>query len=241
MNCEEVLPYIKIFDDIVKGDVVHISEDELEKVRDVRFVKWFKNYVAKRKDEIDPRLLEISYGPGHMIRCYKGYFVNGFKFHTLDYGQNCKTMNSEVCIKWSFYNDHEHDFYGILVDIIELEYFCIRNRVMLFKCHWFDTEKGIKVDLLHGLVEIKYNSILTTNELFVLAAQAHQIYYSSYPTTKRNRYDWWAVFKTKVRNRFHIPSGGDRDEIDLNEKGYQENVSTSNTGTVLDELDNFTF
>ncbi|EOY31786.1 Transposase tnp2 [Theobroma cacao] len=110
MNCEEVLPYIKIFDDIVKGDVVHISEDELEKVRDARFVKWFKNYVAKRKDEIDPRLLEISYGPGHMIR-----------------------------------------------------------------------------------------------------------------------------------NRFHIPSGGDREnEIDLNEEVYQENVSTSNTGTILDELDNFT-
>ncbi|EOY03273.1 Transposase tnp2 [Theobroma cacao] len=44
INCEEVLSYIKIFDVIVNGDVVHISEDELEKVRDARFVKWFKNY-----------------------------------------------------------------------------------------------------------------------------------------------------------------------------------------------------
>ncbi|XP_017978213.1 PREDICTED: uncharacterized protein LOC18609182 [Theobroma cacao] len=67
MNSEEMLPYIKMFDEIIKGDVVHISEDELEKVRDARFVKWFKNYVATRMDEIDPRILEISHGPGRMI------------------------------------------------------------------------------------------------------------------------------------------------------------------------------
>ncbi|EOY02985.1 Transposase tnp2 [Theobroma cacao] len=66
MNCEEMLPYIKIFDEMVKRDVVHISEDELEKVRDARFVKWFKNYAAKHKDEIDPRILEISHGPGKL-------------------------------------------------------------------------------------------------------------------------------------------------------------------------------
>ncbi|XP_017970481.1 PREDICTED: prothymosin alpha-B-like [Theobroma cacao] len=52
---------------MVKRSVVHISEDELEKVRDARFMKWFKKYVAKRKDEINPRILEISHGPGRMI------------------------------------------------------------------------------------------------------------------------------------------------------------------------------
>ncbi|XP_017976431.1 PREDICTED: uncharacterized protein LOC108661945 [Theobroma cacao] len=172
MNCEEMLPYIKIFNDIVKGDVVHISEDDLEKA-------------AKCKDEIDPRLLEISYGPRCMIRCYKGYFVNGFKFHTLDYGQNRKTMNSGVCIKGSFYNDYERDFYSILVDIIELEYFGMGNRVVLFKCHWFDTEKA--------------------------------------------------------RSRFHIHSGGDREnDTDLSEEVYQEAVSTSITGTPSEELGDFT-
>ncbi|EOY16593.1 Uncharacterized protein TCM_035414 [Theobroma cacao] len=43
---------------------VHISKDELEIVRDARFVKWFKEYVAERRDEIDLRILEISHGPG---------------------------------------------------------------------------------------------------------------------------------------------------------------------------------
>ncbi|XP_017970474.1 PREDICTED: uncharacterized protein LOC18609682 [Theobroma cacao] len=139
--------YDRIFDEIVKGDVVEISKEELEKV-------------AKHNEEIDQHIIEISYGPRRMITCYSGYFVNGFKFHTLDYGQNRKIMNSGVCIKGSFYNDHERDFYGILVDIIKLEYFGVGNRVVLFKCHWFDTEKGIKVDRLHGLVDVNYNSIL---------------------------------------------------------------------------------
>ncbi|EOY13556.1 Uncharacterized protein TCM_032154 [Theobroma cacao] len=217
--------YDKIFDEIVKGDVVKISEEELDKV-------------AKHNEEIDQRIIEISYGPERMIRCYSGYFVSGFKFHTLDYGQNRKTMNSGVCIKGSFYNDRERDFYGILVDIIELEYFGIGNRVVLFKCHWFDTEKGIKVDRLHGLVDVNYNSILASNEPFVLAAQAHQVYYNSYPSRRRDRRDWWAVFKTKARSRFQIPISGDREiESDLNEGVYQEDLSNSITSTQLEEVD----
>ncbi|EOY08333.1 Uncharacterized protein TCM_022680 [Theobroma cacao] len=150
-------------------------------------------------------------------------------------------MNSGVCIKGSFYNDYERDFYGILVYIIELEYFRIRNRVVLFKCHWFDIEKGIKVDPLHGLVKIKCNSILASNEPFVLVAQAHQVYYSSYPSRKRDQRDWWAVFKTKARSRYNIPSSGDgENEIDLNEEVYQEDVSISMNATPSEELDNLT-
>ncbi|WRX24557.1 protein of unknown function DUF4216 - like 6 [Theobroma cacao] len=136
---------------------------------------------------------------------------NGFKFHTLDYGQNRKTINSGVCIKGSFYNDYERDFYGI------------------------------KVDPLHGLIEIKCNSILASNEPFILVAQAHQVYYSSYPSRKRDQRDWWVVFKTKARSRYNIPSSGDgENEIDLNEQVYQEDVSISMNATPSEELDNLT-
>ncbi|WRX15974.1 protein of unknown function DUF4216 - like 4 [Theobroma cacao] len=171
----------KIFDEMVKRDVVHISKDELEKIRDARFTQWFQEYVTEHRYETKPCILEISHCPGHIARCYKGYFINDFKFHILDYGQNRKTMNSGVCVKESFYNAYEHDFYRILVDIIELEYFGIENKVVLFKCYWFDTEKSVRIDLFHGLTEIKQNSMLATNEPFVLVIQAHQVYYSSYP------------------------------------------------------------
>lgn len=69
----------------------------------------------------------------------------------------------------------------------------------MFKCEWYDTEgKGIKVDN-HGLVEILHKKYLQTNDPFVLAVQAQQVYYSTTPSRKRERSDWWNVIKTKSR------------------------------------------
>lgn len=100
--------------------------------------------------------------------------------------------------KGGCYNDYDHNFYGLLVDIIELEYFGVNNQVVLSKCHWFDINKGVRVDPSHGLVEIKHNSILASNEPFVLAKQVTQVYYTLYLSNKRDRRDWWAMFKTKA-------------------------------------------
>ncbi|XP_039116071.1 uncharacterized protein LOC120251572 [Dioscorea cayenensis subsp. rotundata] len=82
MNCEEIYPYVEMFDEMAKKECVNISDKELEKLRDTRFPKWFRQFVAKHKDEIDPRVVEMSYGPGRIAQCYKGCFTNGFKFHT---------------------------------------------------------------------------------------------------------------------------------------------------------------
>ena len=57
----------------------------------------------------------------------------------------------------------------MLVEILELEYFGVKNKIILFKYDWYDTKKRLRVHLYHGLVEIKYKSKLSTNEPFVLA------------------------------------------------------------------------
>ena len=44
------------------------------------------------------------------------------------------------------------------------------NSVILFKCQWFDTDNGMKVDPWHGLIEIKHESKAYVNEPFVLTA-----------------------------------------------------------------------
>ena len=46
----------------------------------------------------------------------------------------------------------------MLLEIIELQYYGVGNKVILFKCDWYDIEKGIKVHK-HGLVEVRYNYI----------------------------------------------------------------------------------
>ncbi|KAJ7946999.1 Transposon, En/Spm-like protein [Quillaja saponaria] len=137
------------------------------------------------------------------VRCFNGYFVNGFKFHTLSYGDDKKSMNSGVRVKGSCYGVDERDFYGMLTDIIEMQYFG-NNRIVLFQCDWYDSYRGMKIDSLHGLVDINHKSRLASYEPFILAAQAHQVYYANYPSKKRN--DWWAVCNMAARNNFNFQS-----------------------------------
>lgn len=58
--------------------------------------------------------------------------------------------------------------------------------INLFKCIWYDTENGVKVDGKHGLIEINSKSRIGGNDPSVLAEQAQQVYYTMYPGRKRN-------------------------------------------------------
>jgi len=122
--------------------------------------------------------------------------VNGYRFHTRDYGRNKSTMNSGVCVKGSAYNENEIDYYGILEEVIELQFLGQDNNVFLFKCHWFDPT-SIRHDTTYGLIDVKHKSKLSTYEPFILAAQAQQVYYSNYTSLKLR--DWWAACRVKSR------------------------------------------
>ncbi|XVF21403.1 hypothetical protein REPUB_Repub12eG0087500 [Reevesia pubescens] len=113
-------------------------------------------------------------------------------------------MNSKVCVKGSCYNDYERDFYCILMDIIDLEYFGVGNKVVFFKCHWFNTDKCVHAYPHHGLVKVNQNLVLTSNEPFALPEQFQQVYFTAYHSKIRDHRDWLAVFKTKARSRFDI-------------------------------------
>lgn len=71
--------------------------------------------------------------------------MNGFKFHNLEYDLNRTTVNGGVCILESCFNDYERDYYVMLLEVWEIEYFGPQNRVVLFKGDWFDSENGIHV------------------------------------------------------------------------------------------------
>ncbi|MQL87464.1 hypothetical protein Taro_020003 [Colocasia esculenta] len=76
----------------------------------------------------DSRVQEISYGPSKIARVYLGHIVNGYLFHTRDYGRNKSMMNNGVCVKGSAYNVNEVDYYGILEEVIELQFFGTRQQ-----------------------------------------------------------------------------------------------------------------
>ena len=150
-------------------------------------------------------MIDLARGPLRYAWSYEGYFVNGYKFHTQKYGDGRVTHNSGVCVRGTCYNEPESDYYGLLDEVVEVEYQGIgRCIVVLFKCTWFDPIGGVKVVTKHNLVDINYKSRLSNDDPFVLASQAEQVYYVPYPSMKQDLKDWWAVVKTKPRGVYEI-------------------------------------
>ena len=85
----------------------------------------------------------LSLSPERKVQCYNEYFVNGYVFHTEEYGHGRKTYNNDICIKGSTSSEFEVDYYSILEEVIE-QYHSEQNKVFLFKCYWYDiTDRGI--------------------------------------------------------------------------------------------------
>lgn len=110
-------------------------------------------------------------------------------------------MNSGVWVKGSNYNDDEDDYYGLIEEIIQLEYPGIHPKnVVLFKCKWFDPKSGMRKHNKYDLVDVNPKRIYRTNGPFILAQEAIQVYYATYPGARRDRANWQAVCKIKARS-----------------------------------------
>jgi len=94
-------------------------------------------------------------------------------FNTKEYSQGRKTYNNEVCVKGSTSNEFEVDYHEKLKEVIELQYHSKPNIVFLFKCYWYDiTDRGIRIDLHHSLVEINTKARLhNVDNVFVFTKQ----------------------------------------------------------------------
>ena len=126
---------------------------------------------------IDRRVKDLASGPFREVHTWPQYNVNGYKFHIERYGSNKSTMNSGVCIKGANYADNDCDYYGTLIDIIELEYpnpTLKRTRLVLFKCTWFDPTDvtGWRVHKRYNLVDVNFKRKFMKYEPFCLASQA---------------------------------------------------------------------
>jgi hypothetical protein len=153
-------------------------------------------------------LSSLSLDPERKVKCYNGYFVNGYVFHTEEYGHGRKTYNNGVCVKGSTSSELKVDYYGRLKEVVELQYYSEQIRVFLFKCYYYDTiNRGIRIDPYYGLVRINSKARLrNVNYVFVFAKQCQQVYYTYTPSFRKDqpRVDWLSVLKTKPRGRVEV-------------------------------------
>ena len=47
---------------------------------------------------ISEHLLALSHGLNAFVTCFKGYIINGFRFHTKEHNNKRKTQNSRVVV-----------------------------------------------------------------------------------------------------------------------------------------------
>ena len=104
-------------------------------------------------------LYNLAWGPKVKAKSWPKYFVGGYIFHTLVHGVGKSTMNSGVCVKGCSYENAHSDFYGMLEEIIELDYSGSPDdpvKVVLFKCFWFDPMVGMKIHPDYQIMEINH-------------------------------------------------------------------------------------
>ncbi|KAK1419242.1 hypothetical protein QVD17_28405 [Tagetes erecta] len=85
---------------------------------------------------------------------------------------------------------------------------------------------GVRVDPKTHMVDVKPTSIGCENDPFILASQAQQVYYTSYPSKAKELKGWLAVVKTTPRGIYELAEDVTEVDDDNNvdeEKFFQEN------------------
>ncbi|PWA86375.1 transposon, En/Spm-like, Transposase-associated domain protein [Artemisia annua] len=102
-----------------------------------------KTFVMLASAGSNAHLKCLAQFPSTNVFYCKGYLINGYKFHTQTAYDGRVTQNSGVCVKGAFSYQDESDYYGLLDEIIEVEYDSDLGRclVVVFNCTWGDVEE----------------------------------------------------------------------------------------------------
>ena len=60
------------------------------------------------------------------------------------------------------------------------------------------------------MVDVSHKLKLIKDELFILAMQAAQVYYVPYPSLRKDKSDWLAVYKVKPKPVIDVPTAVDK-------------------------------
>jgi hypothetical protein len=138
------------------------------------------------------------------------YDINGYCFHTISYDQsrpNRKTTCSGIFTPGL----DEVKYYEIIKEIYELNFYGSKPLTpVIFKCHWFDPEVTRQTHSNIWLVEIRQDSILLGDDVYIVAQQATQVYYLPYVCqTKEHLKGWDIVYKVSPHGKLPFPNDED--------------------------------
>ena len=129
--------------------------------------------------------------------------VNGYRFHTRSREKNRKTQNSGVVVQGD-HGENTIDFYGILQEVLEVEYLGQNKRVLVFKCDWFNVgdRNGLQIDRESGVASVNMSRKWYIDQPYILASQAKQVYFACDLKLGNN---WHVVQSSTPRALYDVP------------------------------------
>ncbi len=168
----------------------------------------------------------LALGPNLLAYRYTGCVVNGMRFRTEVRERNHSTQCSGIVVKGE-HLQKEIDFYGTLVDVIELRY-NFNRRTYLFKCSWCDvSNKKDRIRVDKHFTSINMCKLWYKDDPFIFAYQAQQVYYVR--DTKHGG-NWFVVQRVHPRNMFDVlekddacdaPENNIENEDDFEDRGIK--------------------
>ncbi|KAM3221863.1 hypothetical protein P3L10_021133 [Capsicum annuum] len=81
LNCDELKPYIKIYEDILRQIQPCIQDSEIDAKLEIEFASWFEKYAQNSSFGITNQIMkDLTEGSLHIVHPFNGYVVNGYKF-----------------------------------------------------------------------------------------------------------------------------------------------------------------
>ncbi|KAL3834255.1 hypothetical protein ACJIZ3_008991 [Penstemon smallii] len=210
-NCNSIESYIEEHKAKVDYENPRLSRKNIEQIHSNTFANWFYKHVENLHlvgNQVSEELRALARGPNPVGKRYRGFIVNGFRFHVKSCEIRKKTQNSGLVVtaqtsSFASRNDNnpiigDFTYYGILKDIIELEYFGGR-KIVMFDCDWVSVRSAQKRDE-YGFTLVNLSRLRQHSEPFILASQAQQVFYVEDHVEK----GWNVVVKTKARDTFDM-------------------------------------
>ena len=200
---------------------------------------------ARTDASISAELRQVANGCDQRVKSSDAYDVNGYRFHTGSYERrrpNRRSTNSGVFTPGT----DGVDYYGRIEEIYELSFRGSTNLYpVVFRCHWFDPGVTRKTPHL-GLVEIRQDSVYPRDDVYIVAQQATQVYYTSYACkTRPDLSGWFVVHKVSPHGRLPVPNDEDYnfnpstyDGEFYQEDGLQGRFEIDLTGEIGMDVDN---
>ncbi|KAK1678241.1 hypothetical protein QYE76_039089 [Lolium multiflorum] len=190
---------------------------DVTKEHNSTFTGWFKKRLLESpapmpSTEEQKLIFSLSQGPGHNVRTYQSYDINGYRFYTEEKDKNSEYQNSGVTML--SYTDDKTDvkerFYGRIEEIWELDY--VGVMMPMFRVRW---AKSVEKDGLYFttmvIPDAKSKTPSAKNEPWVLASQVDQCFFITDPS-KPSR----VVVRRGKRSIIGMEGEADKQDIDKN-------------------------